>query len=71
MLNDTDIQPAAPATPKRKFKRFHQVTCGGARLEYDDFADVREACERKLKEWEREGIVVPWEPFRGNDWLFG
>jgi|GEM_PF-2859474 len=55
---------------KRKFKRLHQSKCGGARLEYDSYSDVREACERKLAEWERQGIMAPC-PMRGNDWLFG
>jgi hypothetical protein len=58
------------ATPKKKFKRLHQERCGGARLEYDSYADVREACERKLAEWERQGILAPYM-HKGNDWLFG
>ena len=65
-----DVQTTAPFARKPKFKRMHQETCGIARSEYDDYADVREACERRLKEWEREGIIVPWQPFRVNDWLF-
>ena len=62
---DTHTEPA------KRFKRLHQNTCGVGRAEYDDYADVREACDRKLKEWERQGIVIPWQSFRTNDWLFG
>ena len=57
-----------------KFKRFHQVTSGIPRPEYgsyDDYADVREACERKLKEWADQGILLPWQSVREKDWLFG
>jgi len=56
---------------KPKFKRMHQETCGVSRNEYDSYDDVREACERKLKQWEREGILIPWQSGRLNDWLFG
>ncbi len=35
----------------------------------DDYADVRIACERKLREWERVGIIAP-RAFGGNDWIF-
>ena len=69
MHNEPEAEQAT--TPKRKFKRFHQETCGNARQEYDDYADVRDACDRKLKEWEHQGILVPWHSFRVNDWLFG
>ena len=47
----------------------HQTSCGLAREGYDDYADVREACDRKLKEWERQGILLPWYVL-SNDWLF-
>jgi hypothetical protein len=60
-----------PTTEKRKFKRLHQDTCGVARSEYDGYGDVREACERKLAEWERQGILVSSFGLKGNDWLFG
>ena len=62
-------EPEAPPK-KQKFKRLHQERCGGARQEYDSYADVREACERKLAEWERQGILAP-TMHKGNDWLFG
>jgi len=58
-------------TEKRKFKRLHQDTCGVGRAEYDSYADVRDACDRKIAEWERQGIVVPWHGSKGNDWIFG
>ncbi len=56
---------------KRKFKRLHKERCGVSRSEYDNYADVREACERKLREWTAQGIAVPWHSSTGNDWLFG
>ena len=56
--------------PKAKFKRLHKDTCGVARMEYDNYDDVRLACERKLMEWERLGIIPPWQSPRNNDWLF-
>jgi len=56
-------------TPKRKFRRMHQTSCGMPREGYDDYADVREACEHKLKEWERQGILLPWHAL-SHDWLF-
>lgn len=56
--------------PKAKFKRLHQDICGVSRNEYDNYDDVRLACERKLAEWERLGIIPPWQPARNNDWLF-
>jgi len=65
-------QEPDPQTTKRKFKRLHQEKCGGGLpQEYDSYSDVREACERKLAEWEREGILTPYHGLRGNDWLFG
>ena len=67
MPENTDITANQP----RKFKRFHQDTCGITRSEYDDYADVLEACDRKLKEWEHEGTLIPWRSFREKDWLFG
>lgn len=66
---EPNVIPTEPLK-KRKFKRLHQEKCGGARLEYDSFSDVREACERKLAEWERQGVLSPGG-HRGNDWLFG
>jgi len=59
------------AKPKRKFKRLHKTTCGVARNEYDSYADVREACERKLRQWEREGVLAPSGGLKGHDWIFG
>jgi hypothetical protein len=56
--------------PKIKFKRLHKDTCGVARQEYDNYDDVRLACERKLLEWERLGIIPPWQAARNNDWIF-
>ncbi len=56
------------ATPKKKFKRQHQERCGGGSERYDSYSDVKEACERKLAEWEREGVLPP-QPNK-NDWLF-
>ncbi|MEI6350907.1 MAG: hypothetical protein WCP06_07355 [Verrucomicrobiota bacterium] len=47
----------------------HQTSCGMPREGYDDYADVREACEHKLKEWERQGILLPWHAL-SHDWLF-
>lgn len=55
---------------RKKFKRLHQDTCGVARMEYDSYDDVRLACERKLLEWERLGIIPPGQSPRNNDWLF-
>lgn len=55
---------------KRKFKRLHQDTCGVARMEYDSYEDVLLACERKLREWERLGVIPVWQSPRNNDWLF-
>lgn len=61
----------AQTTPQKpKFKRLHKDTCGVARQEYDGYEDVRLACERKLLEWERAGIIPPWQPQKNNDWLF-
>ncbi len=60
----------AVAAPKIKLKRLHQSTCGNGRLEYDGYEDVRLACERKLREWERQGVIPPWQPMQNNDWLF-
>jgi len=57
-------------TPKRKFRRLHQDTCGISRRDYDNYEDVRLACERKLREWERMGVIQPWQPGQNNDWLF-
>jgi hypothetical protein len=65
-----EITEDSGVAPRRKFKRLHQERCGGARLEYDSYSDVREACERKLAEWERQGILAPYMQ-KGNDWLFG
>jgi len=59
---------AAPSRPK--VRRLHKEVCGMARMEYDGYDDVREACERKLAEWERQGIVAPYQGFRAKDWLF-
>ncbi len=56
---------------KRKFRRLHRLRCGVARSEYDGYEDVREACERKLREWERQGVIPVQYGFKGNDWLFG
>lgn len=56
--------------PKRKFKRLHQDTCGVSRRDYDSYEDVRLACERKLREWERAGVIPPWQPGLNNDWIF-
>ena len=64
------MEDTQPALPKRKFKRLHQDTCGVGRMEYDNYDDVRLACERKLAEWERLGIIPPWRPLQNNDWLF-
>jgi len=36
----------------------------------DDFNDVRLACERKIAEWERLGIIAPRADVRNNDWIF-
>jgi len=56
---------------KRKFRRLHQSKCGEReRYECDTYADVRMACERKLAEWEREGILLPYNADRVKDWLF-
>ncbi len=63
-------EPTQNSAPKRKFKRMHQDTCGLGRMEYDSYDDVRLACERKLGEWERLGIIPPWQAPRNNDWLF-
>jgi hypothetical protein len=63
-------EPQSEQQPKVKFKRLHQDTCGVARMEYDNYDDVRLACERKLMEWERLGIIPPWQSPRNNDWLF-
>lgn len=41
------------------------------RLEYDDYADVLEACNRKLAQWEEEGLLLPARMlFHQRDWLF-
>jgi len=59
------------ATPKRTFHRLHKERCGFSRQEYDSYADVREACERKLAQWEREGtLCASWRGSQ-HDWLFG
>jgi|GEM_PF-3218365 len=58
------------ATPKRTFKRLHRQRCGFSRQEYDSYADVREACERKLAEWERRGMLCAAWRAGTNDWLF-
>jgi len=61
----------AEVKEKRCFKRQHQQRCGFAgEFSYDDYSDVREACERKLLEWERLGIIPRYEKRRNNDWLF-
>jgi len=39
-------------------------------MEYDNYADVLLACEHKLREWERLGIIQPWQSHRNNDWIF-
>ena len=68
MTSDEQKTPA-----KRSFHRFHKHKCGIVRpslADYDDYADVREACERKLRQWEREGILTPNAAFGNNDWLF-
>lgn len=62
-------EPHTPAN-KQKFKRLHQESCGVARMEYDGYEDVRLACERKLRAWEREGVIPPWQPMANNDWIF-
>lgn len=64
------MEETAPAQPKQKFKRLHQDTCGVARMEYDSYEDVRLACEHKLREWERLGVIPPWKPAHNNDWIF-
>ena len=64
------LMQTTESLPKRKFKRLHQDTCGIARQEYDNYDDVRFACERKLREWERLGVIQPWQPGLSNDWLF-
>ena len=66
-------QEATPqsAPEKRHFKRMHQHSCGFARVEYDSYEDVKLACERKIAEWERMGLLIPWRSSNGNDWLFG
>jgi len=63
-------EEAETNSSKQKFKRLHQDTCGVARMEYDNYDDVLRACERKLAEWERAGIIRPWQAPRNNDWLF-
>jgi hypothetical protein len=57
------------ATPKKKFKRQHQERCGGGSQRYDSYSDVKEACERKLAEWEKQGILPP-SMKSPHDWLF-
>lgn len=64
------MEDTQPPAPKPKFKRLHQPTCGTARMEYDSYEDVRLACERKLREWERQGVIPPWQPMQNNDWIF-
>ena len=64
------MNPIQSDTDKPKFRRLHQETCGNAREEYDSYDDVRLACERKLMEWERAGIIPPWRPMLNNDWIF-
>ena len=41
-----------------------------ARREYDNYEDVRLACECKLQEWEAAGVIPPWQPGLNNDWIF-
>ncbi|XHR28414.1 MAG: hypothetical protein ACFUZC_21165 [Chthoniobacteraceae bacterium] len=62
-----EIQDTAP---KQKLKRLHQESCGFARMEYDSYEDVRLACERKLAQWVRQGVIPPWQPMANNDWIF-
>jgi hypothetical protein len=64
------MEETQPLTPKLKCKRLHQESCGFARMEYDSYEDVRLACERKLREWECQGVIPPWQPMANNDWLF-
>jgi hypothetical protein len=59
------------APVKRRFKRMHQRICGFSKADYDSYEDVKMACEKKLREWERLGLLVPWRNGNGNDWLFG
>ncbi len=66
------METPAITTRKPKIRRLHKETCGLTRLEHDDYADVLEACNRKLGQWEREGILLsPQAYYRNNDWLFG
>ena len=56
---------------KPTLKRLHKDRVGTRdTVGYDGYEDVREACERKLAEWERLGIIPKWQPMRNNDWLF-
>lgn len=65
-------QDAQTQPEKRKFKRLHQETCGGKeRFYYDGYEDVRDACERRLAQWAREGVLIPYASAKANDWLFG
>lgn len=63
------MKPVTPQ-PQRGLKRVHQARCGFGSAGYDGYADVREACERKLAQWESEGVLAPYRPLRPNDWLF-
>lgn len=66
--SNSDSEEPSPARPK--VHRLHKEVCGVARMEYDGYDDVREACERKLAEWERQGVLAPYQGFRTKDWLF-
>ena len=58
---------------KPKFKRMMQTRSGKRvtlRSSYDSYNDVKEACDRKLAEWERLGVLAPYRDHKSNDWLF-
>ena len=54
---------------KWNIRALRKETCGTARIGKDNYDDVLLACERKLREWERMGIIARPE-LRSNDWLF-
>lgn len=70
-MQTKDVNAAAVAVPKRKFRRVHQAKCGEKeRIEYDNYEDVRIACERRLAQWAREGVLLYHASDRPNNWLF-
>ncbi|XHR29616.1 MAG: hypothetical protein ACFUZC_03470 [Chthoniobacteraceae bacterium] len=63
--------PESSQSAKRCFKRSSQQRCGiHEGHSYDSYEDVRLACDRKLAEWEHQGITPPWQPMANNNWLF-